>query len=131
MDMFEALPARTEAIGKEVVDSAYRVHKALGPGLMESVYQACLAHELRQRNLNVGCQVTCPIVYKKLVIENSLRMDLVVEDSVIIELKSVEQLLPIHSAQLLTYLRLSGRRLGFLINFNVLRIRDGLHRMVV
>lgn len=129
--MFEALPESTEAIGGEVVDSAYTVHKAIGPGLLESVYEACLEHELKLRGLRVGCQVTCPVVYKELVIESSFRMDLVVEDRVVLELKSVDQLLPIHSAQLLTYLRLSGKRLGFLINFNVPRIREGIHRMIV
>ena len=117
-------------IGKIVVDAAFRVHSRLGPGLLESVYEATLAYELRKRGLNVRRQVAIPIRYDDLEFEEGFRADLIVEDLVIVEIKSVEALIPVHGKQLLTYLRLADKRLGYLINFGEELIKDGMHRIV-
>lgn len=117
-------------ISKVVVDAAYTVHVALGPGLLESVYETVLCHELRKRGLKVERQVAVPIVYDGLQFEEGFRADIVVEDKVVLELKSVEHVLPVHSKQTLTYIRLMDRRLGFLINFGAARIKDGIWRIV-
>jgi GxxExxY protein len=122
---------RVDQIAKEIVDAAYRVHCELGPGLLESVYEVCLDHELSQRGLKVERQVCLPVIYDTIEVEAGFRLDLVVEESVIVELKSVETLLPIHLAQVLTYLKLGGYKLGFLMNFNVTRIKDGIRRIVL
>jgi GxxExxY protein len=119
-----------EEVGKQIVDSSIKVHRAHGPGLLESAYQACLVYELRQRGLSVKCEVEQPVIYEKLHLDAGYRLDMVVENCVIIENKSVEKVLPVHEAQLLTYLRLRDYRLGFLINWNVHLIKDGIHRMV-
>jgi len=113
-----------------VVDSAMRVHSALGPGLFENVYEACLAYELKKRGLQVECQLGLPVVYEDVKLDVGYRIDVLVADQVVLELKVVEKLLPIHDAQLLTYLKLSGKQLGLLINFNVLHLKDGIKRMV-
>lgn len=113
-----------------VIAAAIRVHSVLGPGLLESAYQACLAHELRKRGLAVATEVPLPVVYEGHKLELGYRMDLVVENRVVVEVKSVEALHPIHQAQLLSYLRLSGIAVGLLINFNVLHLREGIKRMV-
>jgi GxxExxY protein len=113
-----------------VVTAAMKVHSVLGPGLLESAYQACLAHELRNRGLNVLSQVGLPVVYEGEKIELGYRMDLVVENRVIVEVKCVEAIHPVHEAQLLSYMRLSGIPVGLLINFHVARLRDGIRRMV-
>lgn len=113
-----------------VVNSAMRVHSLLGPGLLESAYQACLAHELRSRGVDVAMEVPLRVVYEGQKLEVGYRIDLVVESRVVVEVKSVDALHPIHGAQLLSYMRLSGIRVGLLINFNVLRLRDGIKRMV-
>lgn len=117
-------------IGGQIIDASIKVHRALGPGLLESAYQACLAFELEQRGLHVKTEVIQPIKYEGLSIDAGYRLDMVIEDSIIIENKSVEKLLPVHQAQLLTYLRLRDFRLGYLINWNVQLIKDGIHRMV-
>ena len=117
-------------VSGEVVDAAIRVHSVLGPGLLESAYEACLAHELRKRGLKVLAQVDLPVVYDGAIIDVGYRIDLLVEDCVIVELKAVEKVLPIHEAQLLSYLKLSGHKLGLLINFHVLHLKDGVKRMV-
>jgi GxxExxY protein len=114
-----------------VVDAALKVHSALGPGLLESAYEACLAYELRERGLGVETQVVLPVVYDGVRVDAGYRIDVLVQNSVIVEIKSVADLLPIHEAQLLSYLKLSGRRIGLLINFNVLRLKDGIRRRVV
>ena len=113
-----------------IIDAAMRVHSCLGPGLLESAYQACLAHELRKRGLDVATQVPLPVVYDGEKLEVGYRIDLIVGNRVVIEVKSVEAIHPIHQAQLLSYMRLSGIRVGLLINFNVLHMRDGIKRMV-
>ena len=119
-----------EVIGRHIIDGSMKVHSGLGPGLLESAYQPCLAHELRSRGLSVQSQVQVPIVYEGVRLDVGYRIDLLVERSVIVELKTVKQLHPIHEAQLLSYLKLSNHRLGFLINFHVLHLRDGIKRMV-
>ena len=119
-----------EAIGRIIVDTAIQVHKALGPGLLESVYQQCHTLELRARGLQVDNEVFLPIIYKSLRIEAGYRLDTLVECCVPIENKTVELLLPIHEAQLLTYLRLGNYRLGYLLNWNVKLMKYGIKRMV-
>ena len=114
-----------------VVDAALAVHRALGPGLLESVYEECLAHELALRDVPAKRQVALPIVYRGLRIEPGLRMDMLVDDIVVVEVKAVEALSSLHEAQLLTYLKLSARPLGLLINFNVTLLKHGLRRLVL
>ena len=121
----------TDQIAKTVVDAAFRVHSRLGPGLLESVYEACLDHELRKRNLTVRRQVVVPVVYDDVRIDEGFRIDLLVENLIIIEIKAVERSLPVFEAQLLTYLRLTRLRLGFLINFNVAQIKAGIRRIAL
>jgi GxxExxY protein len=123
-------PFRTNEITRAVVNSAMKVHTVLGPGLLESAYQACLAHELRSRGFEVAPEVPLPVVYEDHRLEVGYRIDLVVESRVVVEGKSVEALHPIHQAQLLSYLRLSRLQVGLLINFNVFHLRDGIKRMV-
>ena len=113
----------------QVVDAAMRVHSALGPGLLESAYQQCLAYELCSRGLDVRAQVPVPIVYGGVRIDAGYRIDLLIDDVVLVEVKAVARLLPVHQAQLLSYLKLSGRPLGLLINFHVLRLKDGIRRL--
>jgi GxxExxY protein len=119
-----------EDIAKEVVDSTITVHKHLGPGLLESVYQACLAFELSDRGLIVACEVALPVHYRGHNIDYGYRLDMLIEDCVIIENKAVDQILPIHQAQLLTYLKLRNCWLGFLLNWNVTKMKDGIKRLV-
>lgn len=123
-----SLPEDFENIATDIVDAAFRVHSSLGPGLLESVYETCLDYELRRRRLVVAKQVPVPIHYEDLRIEAGLRLDLLVENKVIIEIKAVERIIAVHAAQVLSYLKLAKLRLGFLINFNVPQIRDGIRR---
>jgi GxxExxY protein len=127
----EEIPAALDAVARQIVDAAFAVHSTLGPGLLESVYETCLVHELTKRGLKVERQGTLPVVYDGVRIDAGLRLDLVIQDSVIVELKAAETVLPVHRAQVITYLKLSGRRLGFLINFNVPRIKDGIQRIIL
>lgn len=120
---------RINQISGEIVDAAMKVHTALGPGLLESAYEGCLKHELTKRGLKVLSQVTLPVIYDGVKIDVGYRMDLLVEDAVIMELKAVERLTPLNEAQLLSYLKLSGRKLGLLINFNVEHLRNGIKRI--
>jgi GxxExxY protein len=113
-----------------IIDAAIEVHRALGPSVLESAYEACLAYELRARGHSVRTQVALPLVYKGLHIEAGYRIDMLVGESVIVELKTVDKLLPIHEAQLLSYLKLSGMRVGLLINFRVPRLKLGIKRML-
>jgi GxxExxY protein len=117
-------------ISGSVVDAAMKVHTALGPGLLESVYEKCLKHELAKRGLRVETQVWLPVVYDGVEIEGGYKIDLLVEGQVVVELKVVEQTLEIHKAQLLSYLKLADKRVGLLINFNVVHLRDGIRRLV-
>jgi GxxExxY protein len=113
-----------------IIDAAMKVHSALGPGLLESAYEACLIYELRKRGMKVESQVTLPVLYDEVKIDAGYRIDLMVNDAVIVELKTVERLLPVHQAQLLSYLKLSGKRAGLLINFHIPHLRDGIKRLV-
>ncbi len=113
-----------------VVDAAMKVHTVLGPGLLESAYEGCLAHELRKRGHRVDSQVVLPVHYDGAQIDAGYRLDLLVDNAVVVELKAVSEIAPIHQAQLLTYLKLSGKKIGLLINFNVLHLRDGIKRLV-
>jgi GxxExxY protein len=117
-------------IAREIVDAAYKVHTTLGPGLLESVYQAVLEYELRKRGLHVEREIPIPVVYENVHLEVGFRADLIVENKVIIELKSVEVVHPVHKKQLLTYLCLANKRLGLLINFGAFLIKDGISRVV-
>jgi GxxExxY protein len=114
----------------QIVDAAIKVHSALGPGLLESTYEACLMYELNKRGLVTRNQVPLPVKYEEVIIEVGYRIDLLVGESVIVELKSVDEIAPIHRAQLLSYLKLSGKKVGLLINFNVPLLKDGIVRMV-
>ncbi len=114
-----------------VVDAAMRVHTALGPGLLESAYTACLKYELVRRGLKVASEVALPVVYDGVKLEAGYRLDLLVEDLVIVELKAVEALAPVHHAQVLSYLKLSGKPVALLINFHVLHLKDGIKRFVL
>jgi GxxExxY protein len=122
--------SRHNDVARAIVDAAYVVHTTLGAGLLESVYEQCLAVELKSRELLVEPQVSPPIWYKGMRIDAGFRLDLLVEKLVVVEIKAVERLLPVRDAQLLTYLKLSGHTLGLLINFNVARIKDGMRRFV-
>ena len=126
-----SLPENLEVIGRAVVDSGLTVHRALGPGLLESAYQHCLVHELESRGLEVRREVGLPVLYKGVALDVGYRLDLVVEDAVIVEIKAVEALSRLHEAQLITYLKLSKLRLGYLINFNAELFKQGLKRLVL
>ncbi len=119
-----------EALATSIVDAAVKVHSALGPGLLERVYEICLVHELKKRGHKIETQVAVPIHYDGIQLDTGLRLDVVVDGLVILELKSVEHLLPVHEAQLITYLKLSGIRLGFLLNFNVSLMKNGISRKI-
>ena len=120
----------TNEVSGQIVDSAMRVHSRLGPGLLESAYEACLAYELQKRGLELHRQLPLPIIYDGLRIDAGYRIDILVEKAVIVELKAVEAINPVHRAQLLSYLRLSQKRVGLLINFHVRHLRDGIERFV-
>jgi len=117
-------------ISHEIIGAALDLHGNLGPGLLESAYECALMFELAQRGLDVRCQVPMPLIYKSVKLDQGYRLDLLVEDKVIVEIKSVECIAPVHYAQLLTYLRLSDKRLGLLINFNSKLLKHGIHRVV-
>jgi GxxExxY protein len=119
-----------ERLATSIVDCAFKVHSTLGPGLLESVYQSCMVRELESRNISVEQQVAVPIAYGGMRLESGLRLDLLVQDQIVLELKAVTKMLPVYDAQLLTYLKLADRELGFLINFNVPLIKDGIKRLI-
>ncbi|MGH6739198.1 MAG: GxxExxY protein [Bradyrhizobium sp.] len=119
-----------EAVGREIVDSAIRVHTRAGPGMLESAYEACMEYELNKRSLTVRKQVSMPFRYEKPTLDVGYRLDLLVEEAVVIELKSVRQLIDVHTAQLLSYLRAGDFRLGFLLNFHTVHMRDSIRRVV-
>lgn len=126
----EANYGKLNVLTGQIIGAAIEVHRALGPGLLESAYEECLCHELLARKIRFERQVALPIRYKGIVLECGYRLDLLVDDQVVVELKSVEKLELIHMAQLLTYLRLKGCRLGLLINFNVPLLKDGICRLI-
>ena len=122
--------SRLNRITESIIGAAIDVHRALGPGLLESAYEVCLAFEVAQRGLKVEQQKPLPVVYRQVKLDCGYRLDLLVEDSVIVEIKAIDSLAPIHQAQLLSYLKLSGCRVGLLINFNVKVLKDGIRRVV-
>ncbi len=119
-----------EKVGRVIVDSSIQVHRTMGPGLLESIYEECLIKELRSRGMKLRSQVATPLRYNEELLKEYLWIDLLVEDLVVVELKSLKSLHPVHKMQLLSYLRLSGKKLGFLINFNVPLLKEGVHRIV-
>jgi GxxExxY protein len=127
----ESTNPELERIARIVVDAIYKVHSNLGPGLLESVYSICLAHQLRKSGLNVQREVKLPVLFDGVRLDAGLRLDLVVESCIIVEAKAVEKLIAVFDAQLLTYLKLTGYTLGFLVNFNVTLIKDGIKRVIL
>ncbi len=131
--MQEATPSKqmsAHEVSHGIIKAALKVHSGLGPGLLESAYQACLAHELRKAGFKVQTEVMLPVVYDGIELDVGYRIDLLINDLVIMELKAVEKITPVHQAQLLSYLKLSKKRLGLIINFNVLHLKDSIKRMV-
>ena len=127
----QAVPTSTDRVARAILDAALTVHKTLGPGLLESVYEHCLAYELSARNVPFVRQQGLPVAYGPILLEGGYRTDLIVAGCVIVEIKAVDALAPLHTAQLLTYLKLSELRLGLLINFNVPLLKDGIRRLVL
>lgn len=128
--MYEPLSDREEHIATAIVQAAYAVQKTLGPGLLENVYETCLCHEISKQGFPTRQQAIVPLIYDGLSFDDAFRLDVLVDDLVVCEVKSVLEMHPVFEAQLLTYLRLSNRRLGFLLNFNVPRIKDGIERLI-
>jgi GxxExxY protein len=128
--MINTISIEEEEIGKKIVNAAYVIHKSLGPGLLEKVYEICMSHELTKSGLIVRRQVDIPIVYDGITFEEGLRLDLLVNDKVIIELKAVEIVNPVWEAQIISHLKLTGKQLGYLINFNVPLIKQGVKRFI-
>ena len=128
---FEPVPTETDALASKAIDAAFRVHRALGPGLLESVYHACMCHELAKMGVPFEHEVDLPIHYDGVRLQAGLRIDMWLDRKVVLELKAVEDLRPVHEAQLLTYMKLTGARLGLLLNFNVPKLKDGIVRMVL
>jgi GxxExxY protein len=119
-----------EDIGRTVIGAALKIHSKVGPGLLESAYETCMLYELEKQRLRARSQVLIPLRYEELIVDNGYRIDLLVEEAVVVELKAVTAILPVHRGQLLSYLRLGGFKLGFLLNFHVAQMRDGIVRMV-
>ena len=128
---YAPVPPEVERVGKAVLDAAFKAHTALGPGLLESVYETCTAFELTEGGFYAPTQVALPVVYRDVKMDTGLRLDMMVNNCVIVEFKSVENTNPVYDAQLITYLKLTGIRLGFLINFNVVHLKEGIKRIVV
>lgn len=128
---YKPLSKNEERIARKIVDSAYTVHKELGPGLLEKVYEICFCHELSKRGLKFQRQVDIPIIYDGIQFDEGLRLDVIVEKLIICELKAVDEMNPVWEAQILSHLKLTGKRLGFLINFNVALIKKGIKRIII
>jgi len=128
---FEPIPTELNELGKEIVDAAFKVHKVLGPGLLEKIYEVCLCHELSKKGINTARQVNIPIKYDGITFDEGLKLDVLVEDKVICELKAVDEINPVWEAQILSHLKLLEKRLGYLINFNVKNIGKGIRRFVL
>ena len=128
---YKPLSKVEESIAEKIVDAAYSVHKILGPGLLEKVYEVCFCHELSKRGLKNKRQIDIPIVYDGMTFDEGLRLDVLVEEVIICELKAVDQMNPVWEAQIISHLKLTGKRLGFLINFNVPLIKDGIKRIIL
>lgn len=128
---YQPLAEQEEKIASAIVEAAFVVHKTLGPGLLEKIYETCLCHELAKRGLHTDRQIRIPVIYDGIVFDEGFRLDVLVENLVICELKAVELMNPVWQAQLLSHLKLTGKRLGFLINFNVPVIKDGIKRFIL
>jgi len=128
---FEKTSQREEAVATNIVDAAFSVHKALGPGLLEKIYEACFCHELTKKGLSYQRQMEIPVEYDGIIFDEGLRLDVMVEDLIICEIKAVDKINPVYEAQLLSYLRLTGKRIGFLINFNVPLAKNGIKRIIL
>ncbi len=128
---FEKTSEKEEMIATKIVDAAYTIHKTLGPGLLEKIYEACFCHELTKRNLSYQRQVDIPVEYDGIIFDEGLRLDVIVEELIICEIKAVERMNPVWQAQLLSYLKITGKRIGFLINFNVPLIKNGVKRIIL
>ena len=128
---YERIPQSVEDVGRAVLNAAFKVHTALGPGLLESVYQTCTAYEITQSGLLAPTEVALPVVYKDVKLDAGLRLDMLVENCVIVEFKAVEEMNPVYTAQIISYLKLTGFRLGYLINFNVIHLKDGIKRIAM
>ena len=128
---YKPLSKKKESIAKKIIDAAYTVHKILGPGLLEKVYEVCFCHELSKRELKYKRQVDIPIIYDGMTFDEGLRLDVLVEDLIICELKAVDQMNSVWEAQIISHLKLTGKRLGFLINFNVPLIKNGIKRIIL
>ncbi len=128
---FTSVPEDVNLLSKHALDSAFKVHKELGPGLLESVYETCLFYELKKLGLKVEKQVKLPIIYDGIKLDADLRLDIWLDKKLIIEVKSVERILPVHEAQLLTYLKMTKNRLGLLLNFNVPLLKQGIKRVIL
>ncbi|HUS18700.1 MAG TPA: GxxExxY protein [Terriglobales bacterium] len=124
------IPLTAQQVSRMVITAAMKVHSALGPGLLESAYELCLMHELRLADLSVQAQVALPVLYHGVKLDAGYRIDLLVEDLVVVEIKTVDGVLPVHKAQVISYLKLSGKSLGLLVNFNVVHLKDGIKRFV-
>ena len=131
MPFGETTSAEVERVAQQIVDAAFKVHSFFGPGLLESAYEACLAYELLKRGLKVETQVPVPLVYGDVTLDAGFRIDILVNGCVLVEVKAVERMIPVFEAQVLTYLKLTGVRLGFLINFNIPLLNDGIKRIVL
>jgi GxxExxY protein len=128
---FEKTSEREEVVATEIVDAAYTVHKTLGPGLLEKIYEVCFCHELTKRDLSYQRQVDIPVEYDGITFDEGLRLDVIVEELIICEIKAVDKMNPVWEARLLSYLKLTGKRMGFLINFNVPLIKNGVKRIIL
>lgn len=128
---YTPIPDEVEKVATMIIDAAFSVHKNLGAGLLESVYETCFCYELEKRSVKFERQVILPIMYDSIQLDNALRLDVLVNDQIICELKAVDEITPVHQAQLMTYLKLAHKRLGFLINFNVPLIKNGIKRIVL
>jgi GxxExxY protein len=131
MRQFEPLTPKHEEVGRMIISAAFKVHSGLGPGLLERIYELCLEHELKKLGLKVERQVSVPIQYDNLTFEEGLRIDLLVEDLIIIETKAVDLVNPIWKAQVLSYLKMTNKRLGYVLNFNVISMKDGIQRIIL
>ncbi len=129
--MYKEISEEEDRIGREIVNAAFKIHKELGPGLLEKVYEVCFCHILKQKGFEIKRQLDIPIVFEGMIFEEGLRLDVMVNDLVIVELKALENVNPVWEAQLLSHLKLTNKRLGYLINFNVPLIKYGIKRMVI
>lgn len=131
MKQYQPIPLYHEEIGRKIISAAYKVHSALGPGLLEKIYEICLTYELQKMGLKAERQVIVPVQYDELIFEEGLRIDILVENTIIVEVKALDLVNPIWKAQVLSYLKMTNRRLGFVLNFNVISMKEGIQRVIL